>query len=70
LNCENRQTSWRTGEVAELAGRRRKAKEWNLIGTLFSASVVKRHNLVTDRASRKHSIKGPIRSADRRDVLG
>ena len=34
-----------TAKIAKFAGRR-KAKEWNLIGALFSAAVAERHNLV------------------------
>jgi enoyl-CoA hydratase/carnithine racemase len=34
-----------TAKIAKFAGRR-KAKEWNLIGALFSAQVAERHNLV------------------------
>jgi enoyl-CoA hydratase len=34
-----------TGKLAKFAGRR-KAKEWNLIGALFSAEVAERHNLI------------------------
>jgi enoyl-CoA hydratase/carnithine racemase len=34
-----------TSRLARFAGRR-KAKEWNLIGALFSADVAERHNLV------------------------
>jgi len=34
-----------TAKIAKFAGRR-KAKEWNLIGAMFSAAVAERHNLV------------------------
>lgn len=34
-----------TGRLSKFAGRR-KAKEWNLIGALFSAATAERHNLV------------------------
>lgn len=34
-----------TAKIAKFAGRR-KAKEWNLIGALFTATVAERHNLV------------------------
>jgi enoyl-CoA hydratase/carnithine racemase len=34
-----------TGKLAKFAGRR-KAKEWNLIGALFSAAVAERHDLI------------------------
>jgi enoyl-CoA hydratase len=34
-----------TGRLAKFAGRR-KAKEWNLIGALFSAETAERHNLI------------------------
>src|ERR1700724_3592358 len=34
-----------TAKIAKFAGRR-KAKEWNLIGALFSAAVAERHDLV------------------------
>ena len=34
-----------TAKIAKFAGRR-KAKEWNLLGALFSAAVAERHNLV------------------------
>jgi enoyl-CoA hydratase len=34
-----------TAKIAKFAGRR-KAKEWNLIGAMFSAAVAERHNLI------------------------
>ena len=34
-----------TGRLSKFAGRR-KAKEWNLLGAMFSAETAERHNLI------------------------